>query len=372
MTMTTEGRKLLQQGALPDGGGKPGNARVLRDLIVRRELGITIVAIVMFIYFSLAAEGFLTVVNLLDVARVMAYVAIVGVGMTFLFIAGELDLSVGAVYGLSSIVVAWLVSSRGFDLWAAVSVVLVLGIIIGLVNGAVTTIIGVPSFIVTIGMLSAVRGAALVLSGAFPIALPFTMHSSFFSIAGGTVGVMPAQVLWMVGVLLAGAVILRFTVFGYHVYATGGNQRAASQSGINTVGVKVSCFVLTGVLAALVGALQVGWLHSASPSTGTGFELQVIGAVIIGGTALFGGEGSVVGTLIGAWILAMLADGLILLGLSTDAFLIFTGLIIVLAAVLDVVLRRKDIRILNPFRLGQGFATRVAATSPKESSRKEK
>jgi ribose/xylose/arabinose/galactoside ABC-type transport system permease subunit len=273
------------------------------------------------------------------------------------------------MYGFSSIVVAWLVTGAGLDLWTAAAITLVVGMVIGLVNGGVTAIIGVPSFIVTLGMLSALRGASLVISGAFPIPLPFRMHSSLFSIAGGTVGIIPAQVLWMVGVVIVGAAILRFTVFGYHVYATGGNQRAASQAGINTVRVKLTCFVLTGFLAALVGVLEVGWLKDASPDTGTGFELQVIGAVIIGGTALFGGEGSVFGTLVGASILAMLADGLILLGLSTDAFLIFTGLIIGGAAVLDVVLRRKDIRILNPIGLLPGFATRVAATSPADGER---
>jgi ribose transport system permease protein len=313
----------------------------LKDLVLRREAAITGTAIAMFAFFSITADEFLTTESVIDMARAMAFTAIAGVGMTFLFIAGELDLSVGALYGFASVVFAWFVSNQGLDLWSAFVLTLLLGVAVGLTNGLLTTLIGIPSFIVTLGMLSLLRGAGLWLSGSFPIPIPSELKSSFLSLSGGDVGSVPAHVFWMIGVLLIGAIILRFTVFGYHVYATGGNQRAARQSGISTARVKLACFVMTSGLVALIGALQVGWLGSATPTTGAGFELEVIGAVIIGGTSLFGGEGSIFGTLVGAAILSMLASGLVFLGFSTDTYAFFTGVVIIIAAMLDVLLRRK-------------------------------
>jgi ribose transport system permease protein len=212
---------------------------------------------------------------------------------------------------------------------------------VGIVNGLITTFVGVPSFIVTLGMFSLLRGAALVLSGAFPITFPPELQSSFFSIAAGTVLGVPAQVIWMVVVLVVGGLVLKLTPFGYHVYATGGNAAASLASGIRTMRVKNYCFILTGASVGLIAALQAGWLKTVSPTTGSGFELQVIGAVIIGGVALQGGEGSVYGTFLGAAILGMLNNGIVLLGVDGNYTQIFIGLIILVAASLDVTLRRE-------------------------------
>ncbi len=339
-TSSTEG------GVEARGDGRYGRTRFTRaaqfqELLFVREAAITIVAVAMFALFSVTADGFLTVANLLDIARASAFVAIVGVGMTYLFIAGELDLSVGSLYGFAAIMMAWLITSWGLDPWVAFPLILLLGGAVGAINGGITTFLGVPSFIVTLGMLSLLRGLTLVISGAFPIAYPDDLTSSFFSLAAGNVGPVPAQILWMAAALLIGAFVLKFTPFGYHVYATGGNVKASHAAGIKTRRVKLTCFVMTGVLCGLVAALNGGWLRTADPTTGTGFELNVIGAVIIGGVALFGGEGSIYGLFLGAAILGMLVNGLVLLGVSGNLSSVFTGAIIILAAIADVTLRRR-------------------------------
>jgi ribose/xylose/arabinose/galactoside ABC-type transport system permease subunit len=206
-------------------------------------------------------------------------------------------------------------------------------------------------------MYSVHNGASLVLSGSFPVTFPTGLHSSFISVSGGTAFGIPAQILWMLAALVIGGSVLKFTPFGYHVYAVGGNVRAARASGIRTERVKILCFVITGGLCGLIGAIQTGWLQTASPTTGPGFELQVIGAVIIGGVAIQGGEGNVYGTFIGAAILGMLDTGIVLMGVDGNYTQLFIGFIIILAASVDVVLRRES-----------KLATRIARTPSSDGS----
>jgi ribose transport system permease protein len=334
----------------------------MRRLIQLRELGILAAAVALFVALSLARpETFFTEDNILRVAMQISLLTILATGMTYLFIAGELDLSIGSLYGLGAILMASFIVDYGIAPWGAAALVLALGLVVGIFNGFVTTVLGVPSFIVTLGMLSLLRGITLVLSGAFPIDFSSGYSSSLFSLVAGHVGDVPAQVFWMLGIGLVGALVLKLTRFGYHVYATGGNPRAARAMGIDTRRVKVACFVLTALLTALVAVIQGGWLRSGDPTTGIGFELNVIGAVIIGGVALTGGEGSVYGTLVGAAILGMLSNGIVLLGVNGNWNQIFIGAIIVAAGSLDVGLRRvgglgtalariRGVRVVEPAR----------------------
>ena len=299
----------------------------------------------LFSFFSVSAEHFAELPNIYDMARVSTYLLIVGVPMTYLFIAGELDLSVGASFALTEVCMALLIVNSGFNPWLAGAVAVLIGAGIGAVNGFIVTVIGVPSFIVTLGMFSLLRGIALVATAAIPVVYPDSLHSTFFSAANGTISALrdlPVQILWGIGVVLVGAWVLRYTRFGYHVYATGGNVRAARATGISTRGVKFVCFVMTGAGCGLIGALEGGWLREGSPTTGTGFELQVIAAVIIGGVALTGGEGSIYGTVLGAAIIGMLYNGLVLIGVQGNWNQFFIGLLIVLVASGEVALKRKD------------------------------
>lgn len=318
---------------------------LLRDVLLTRQAAMTVVALLLLAFFATQANHFLSVGNLLDIVRATAFIGIVAVAWTFLLISGELDLSVGSAYGLGTILMAWLVTSGGFDPWPAAGLTLLYGAVVGLINGGVTVYIGVRAFVVTLGMLSLLRGVASAISGNFPISYPRDLSSSLFPFGGGTVLGIPAQAAWFAGVLIVGGLVLRTTKFGYWVYATGGNESASRQMGIPTKRIRLACFVLVGVSCALIAVLQGAWLRSATPGTGVGFELQVIGAVLIGGAALTGGSGSIYGTLIGALILGMVANGLVLMGHPPSVGMLASGAIIIIAGIVDVALRRLGGRI---------------------------
>ena len=315
-----------------------------------REAAITFVGLAIFALFSIEARYFFTLDNLLEVARFSAFVAIVGVGWTYLLITAELDLSVGPMYSFMQIMGAFLMTSLVLDPWLAFGLTIIIGAAIGAVNGVIVTVFRVPSFIVTLGMLSVMVGASLVVTGGFPITVPKEVQSSFFTAANGNLGPVPAQVLWMLGICLVGGFVLKMTPFGSRVYATGGNERAARQAGINTARVKFTCFVITGALVGLAGVLSVGWLRTTSPVGNQLFTIQVIAAVIVGGTSLYGGAGSVYGTLIGALILGSLSTGLILMGVDIDWTFVFFGGIIIVVGTLDVVIRQGQVGMMTIWR----------------------
>ena len=326
-----------------------------RENLITRQAAMTVVAIIIFVFFSIEANNFLSVGNLLDIARATAFIGIVAVAWTYLLIAGELDLSVGSIYGFGTILMGWLIAGVALDPWLAAGLILGYGILVGLVNGVITVYVGVRAFVVTLGMLSLLRGAALAVSGNFPISYPRDLQSAFFGIGGGFAGIVPVQVLWFAGISVVGAIVLSRTKFGYWVYATGGNEPAAREMGIPTSRIKLITFVLVGFSCALIAVLQGAWLRSASPGTGIGFELQVIGAVLIGGASLTGGDGNIWGTIVGAIILGMVANGLVLFGFPPASGLLASGGIIIVAGIIDVVLRGSGARFstrTTPLRRG--------------------
>src|SRR5712691_1218738 len=319
------------------------NSRTARLFAEFPEAGILLATAAIFAGWSIFAPEFLTTDNLLSIGQQISFLGIVATGMTFLLIAGELDLSVGSNYGFLAIVFAFLVVDHGVNLVLALVLTVLFGVVIGFVNGFLTTQFRIPSFIVTLGMLGVLRGAALVLSGGLPVGT--LTDQTFNTVSAGLFfgGAVPAQVFWLAGVMIAGAVVLAFTKFGSQVYATGGNRLAAAHAGIKTRRTKLCCFMLTGGLVGLIGVLAVGWLGNANPLTGQGFELQVIAAVVIGGTSLFGGAGSIFGTFLGAAIIGMISNGLVLVGVAQYWQQFVTGSIIVAAALLNVTLRRATV-----------------------------
>ncbi len=325
--------------------GEVERGQFLNRMLLQREFALSAVTIGLFAFFSIYAEHFFGLPNVYDIARVSTYTLIVGVPTTYLFIAGEFDLSIGPNFALCNVCMALAIVNLDLNTWVAAGLAILLGTAIGAVNGFVTTVIGVPSFIVTLGMLSVLSGLALVLTAGAAVDYPDGLESSFFTVTNGVIGPLsnlPVSVLWGLGAVLVGAWVLRYTRFGYHVYATGGNVKAARAAGISARGVKFTCFVLTGASCGMVGALQGGWLRQGDPITGSDFTLLVVAAVIIGGVALTGGEGSVYGTLLGAWIIGMLYNGLILLGVQSHWNQFFVGLIIVLVASGELALKRKN------------------------------
>jgi len=314
----------------------------LTDIFRVRESGTIIALLIICLFLALTTKSFLLPLNLMNVLRQMAEISIIAVGMTFLIITAEFDLSVGSMFGLGAVVTGILVRDFGWNMWLSFALSLVLAAAVGLFNGVLTMKVKIPSFIVTLGMLSVLRGAALVIAEGYPVAeYP---DSSFFDVfAGRFFGFLPAQVVWMLLINIIGAIILSRFVFGYHVYSTGSNMRATMLSGINTDWVKIRCFMITSVLAAFSGGLMLAHLSSAGPLAGTGMELDVIAAVVIGGTALAGGSGSILGTFLGAAIMSVLRNGLVLLGVSAYWQEGIIGAVIIVAVVIDTLSKRSAI-----------------------------
>jgi ribose transport system permease protein len=303
-----------------------------RRLLRVHEFGVLVATAVIFLYCALFVNHFLTSENLLSVAQQIAFIGIIGTGMTLLIVAGEIDLSVGSQYGFLSVVMAYTLTEWHLPILVASGLVLVLGALIGLVFGVVTTFFKVPSFVVTLAGLGILRGFALLVTGGVPMQGSTSLR--YHSITGGNaIGSLAAQTVWMAVVMLAFGWILSRTKFGFDIYATGGNMKAALNAGIRAVRVKIICFCITGALCGLAGILLVGWLGSANPLTGNGFELSVIAAVVVGGASLAGGVGSITGTLCGALVAGLIANALVLLGVDGNWQQVATGALI-LAAVL--------------------------------------
>jgi ribose/xylose/arabinose/galactoside ABC-type transport system permease subunit len=308
---------------------------------VTYDLGILAVAGLIFLIFSLTAAHFTDLDNLLNIVRQWSLTGIVAIGLTFVMIAAEIDLSVGSLYALLTGVLAELTVENGWNPWVGALVIILIGIGTGVMHGLITQIFNVPSFIVTLGGLAAYLGIYNLMTGGYTIA-GFDAPT-FSRITGSYVGRVPVQLFWFAGVAIVAWIVLSFTPFGYNVFAVGGNARAARRVGIRSWLVKTQCFMLLGGLIGLAGALNLGWLHSATPQTGVSLLLDAITAVIIGGTSLFGGAGSIRGTIVGLAILGMISNGLVLLGVSPYWDPVAKGTIIVIAVVMGSLLRGRRV-----------------------------
>jgi ribose transport system permease protein len=280
---------------------------------------------------------FLTISNLLNIAEQATIIAIIAVGMTFVIITGGIDLSVGSTLAFAGVVMASVLHS-GLPLPLALMVGLGSGLLCGLVNGLLITIGRLPPFIATLGMMSVARGAALMFTEGRPIS---GFSEGFRSLATGEVLRIPAPVIIMIGVYVIAHFVLRRTKLGRYTYAIGGNEEAALLSGINVRLYKTMVYGLAGLLSGLAAILLTARLNSAQPIAGMSYELDAIAATVIGGTSLLGGEGTVVGTLIGALIMAVLRNGLNLLGVSSFIQQIVIGTVIIVAVLIDMALKRR-------------------------------
>jgi ribose transport system permease protein len=285
-----------------------------------------------FIIFSitLSQYGFLTPNNLLNIIRQTATISVMAVAMTLVIASGEIDLSVGSMAGLSSVVAALTTAELGFAGGALAG--LAVGAFVGLLNGLLTTRVGIPSFLVTLGMLGIANGTAMWITASAPIPILNETFNNFFG--SGDLGPVPSLFIWTLVALALGHFILRKTPFGRSVLATGGNPTAARYSGIDTMRVKLLVLVGSGAAAGIAGMLYAGRLNSGRFQWGQGDELSVIAAVILGGTPLAGGLGTVFGTVLGALMIGLINNGLILMGLDYSQQLIIRGLIIILAVAL--------------------------------------
>jgi ribose transport system permease protein len=286
---------------------------------------------------SLANKSFLTVPNLLNVARQVSINTIIAAGMTFIIITAGIDLSVGSLVALSSCVAMITIEATGSS-FLGICVGILIGGLAGAFNGAFVAWAGIPPFIVTLAGLTIYRGIALIITGGTPI---IRFEGGFRALGQGAVLGIPVPVIIMGLVVVFMQFLLTRTAFGTHVYSVGGNEEASRLSGIKVRRVKFQVYVMGGMLTALAGMVLMGRLSSAQPNTGEGFELDAIAAVILGGTSLMGGRGVIWGTLVGAFIIGILNNGFNLMAVDAHFQLVAKGVIILLAVLLDRYLKSK-------------------------------
>jgi len=304
---------------------------MLKELDWRRYV-IYIGFVVVFIFFAilLRDQGFLSPQNLLNIFRQTATITVIAVGMTYVISCAEIDLSVGSVAGLSSVCTAMALSQWG--LVPGILAGLAVGLLVGSINGALVSLLGIPSFLVTLGMLGIAAGVAQWITASAPQPI---LNDTFNTLFGsGDFGPVPGLVVWSAIFVAIGAVVLNRTRFGRQVLATGGNRNAADFTGINTKRIKFQVLLISGAVASIAGMLYAGRLQSGRFQWGAGDELSAIAAVILGGTSLFGGFGSIIGTLFGALLIGLINNGLILAGLDSSQQQVVRGAIIILAVAL--------------------------------------
>ena len=300
-------------------GARRWAARSVMDLVL----------LVICVALALSAPNFLTVENLLNILRTVSMMGLIAFGMTMVIIAKEIDLSVGSTVALSTCVVARLLQ-LGVPIPVAILVTVVVGVLLGAFTGYMRVRFEVPSFITTLALLTGEQGLALIMTGGFPIIIS---AQGYGELGSGYIAGVPVPAILFVIAFAAIHFVMKYTVFGGAIYAVGGNDEAARLSGINVGRVRILVFAITGGLAALSGVLMSSRIMSGSPTLAKGMELDVIAAVIIGGTSFAGGIGTVRGTLVGILFIGVITNGMTLLGVNPNYQYIVRGGLI-LAAVL--------------------------------------
>ncbi|GED72969.1 ribose ABC transporter permease [Brevibacillus reuszeri] len=318
------------------------NSNWKQNLFVIFDKGSTMIGLVLlFVILSIVTTDFLTVDNLINVTRQATVLCIMAVAMTFIIITGGIDLSAGSQIAVSGVVVSGLIVA-GVPIPLAVLLAIMVGGVIGLFMGTIVSTQKIPPFIVTLGMTTILSGLAFVYTQGNPIAVS---DAAFRALGRGYIGPIPIPVIIMVIVVVIGHILLTHTRFGRYVYMIGDNEEAARLCGINVNLVKTGVYVLGGAVMAIAGIILASRLSTGSPNSGTGSELDAIAAVVLGGTNLFGGEGKIIGTLMGVAIISILNNGLNLLDVSSYNQLMIKGVVILLAVWLNSIKARKKMSV---------------------------
>ncbi len=318
-------------------------------LLGQQTFWVSVAAVTAFVVLSLASDVFATQQNLFNVTRNFAFVAIIAIGMTAVIVTGGIDLSVGAVLVLSGMVIG-MTMHAGLSIWLAIPLALGAALAVGALNGLMIAYVGVPPFVVTLGMLSIARSLAMVLSNNRMVYEFGPDQPRLLALGGGFVDLalpfvdpirIPSPVIFLAVLLVLASIVFRWTRWGRHLYAIGGNERAATMTGVPVKRVKVSVYMFCSLCAGIAGILEVGWLGTVTTSLGQGMELSVIAASVIGGTNLAGGVGTAFGAVVGAALIEVIRNSLILLGISTFWQGSFVGSFIIVAVLFDRLRARR-------------------------------
>ncbi|MCK9868169.1 ABC transporter permease [Nocardiopsis dassonvillei] len=314
------------------------------DLIGRyghrlNEIGLLAAILILYVVLGLSASGFLSLDNQLGLLRNAATIGIAAWGVTLVIIAGEIDISIGPAVAFASVIAAKGATEWNLGVIGAIMLTLAMGVLWGALAGWLRARFNVPSFITTLGLWSVLGGLALYMTDALPVPLP---ESGLLDVLGGSVLGIPTAALVMLVLFAVFAYVAKYTAYGRSVYATGGNAAAAQLAGLNVARVRVLLFATTGLLSAITGVLLAARLGSGNGGAAAGLEFDVIAAVVIGGTALAGGRGSLGGTFLGVVFITVIANGLVLLGVNSFFQDVVRGLIIVGAVLINVVISRRS------------------------------
>jgi ribose transport system permease protein len=285
--------------------------------------------VLLIVGFTIGNPIFLSSGNLLNILNQTALVTIMACGVGLVIITGEIDLSVGSVLALSGVSAALFMQGVTQNWFLGALAGIIVGALVGLVNGVLTARFLIPSFLVTLGTLSVARGIALIVTGTSPVLVTDPTFWAVF--AEATVLGIPIPIVWTIVVIAVTWLLLHFGIIGRRIYATGGNLSAAKFSGINTRAVKIFVFVFSGALAGLAGVIIAARGHAIRPDVASGIELDVLAAVILGGTSLFGGKGKIYGIILGSLIIGILNNGLVLMGIDPSIQLTIKGALVIVA-----------------------------------------
>ena len=331
------------------------NTKLIMMLLKGRTL---IVLGLLVIFFSLATPNFLSANTMLLLAKHVALYGILAIGMTYVIITGAIDLSVGAVVGLAGMVAGGMIQkgltfeSMGVTVYCSVPLVILaailVGAVVGLLNGAIITRFGVAPFIATLGTMYIARGFAMLHSnGATYSAI--TGHEALgnvgFTFFGGRIAGIPVGAIILVVIALIAGFLLTKTTFGWHIFAIGGNEKAAKLSGVKVDKVKILVYIFSGICAAIVGIITAAQLEASHPASGETWEMNAIAAAVLGGTSMMGGIGTIGGTIVGAFVIGVISDGMVMCGVSEFWQMIIKGLVIIVAVIIDQFQRKMEAKM---------------------------
>lgn len=334
---------------------KKDNTKLIMMLLKGRTL---IVLALLVVFFSLATPNFLSANTMLLLAKHVALYGILAIGMTYVIITGGIDLSVGAVVGLAGIIAGGMIQngvtieSMGVTLYFSIPLVVLITIIfgaaVGLINGAIITKFGVAPFIATLGTMYIARGFAMLHSSGATYS-NILGHEALgnvgFTFFGGRIAGIPVGAIILVVIAVIAGILLKRTTFGWHIFAIGGNEKAAKLSGVKTDNVKILVYIFSAICAAIVGIITTAQLEAAHPASGETWEMNAIAAAVLGGTSMAGGIGTIGGTIIGAFVIGVISDGMVMCGVSEFWQMVIKGLVIILAVIIDQFQRNMEAKM---------------------------
>ena len=310
------------------------NKSMIKKITGFKEIGVIVPLAVLIIIFSCTSDIFLTTNNLLNITRQISIKGLLGIAMTFVIITGGIDLSVGSVIAFSSILTASAIKDYQLPVLAAVVIGIAVGTQTGLVNGILIAYVNMPAFITTMGTMTILRGLGYIYTQGYPI---YDLPQGFRAIGQGNIGIIPVSAVILVVVAILAFMILSKTVFGRHIYAVGGNIEAARMAGIRVKRVQLYVYMISGFISGIAAVVQGARVGSGLPTIGQGFEMDAIASVVIGGAAMAGGSGTILGTLLGSLILGVLDNGLSLLNVDSYVMNVISGVVVILAVLIDQV-----------------------------------